>query len=145
MMVDPAPALIGASILLIDGTCVFCNRLVAFILTRDRRGEFRFAHLQGPFARAALARHGARPGDLDGVYLLVDAGTPSERLLVDGAAGRAIWPRLFKVAIIVRWIPLVFLNFFYRIFARYRYRLFGKYDVCHVPSLEERGRFLDGA
>jgi predicted DCC family thiol-disulfide oxidoreductase YuxK len=36
------------------------------------------------------------------------------------------------------------LNFFYRAFARNRYRLFGQYDVCRVPTLEERGRFLEG-
>ncbi|HVH46326.1 MAG TPA: DCC1-like thiol-disulfide oxidoreductase family protein [Labilithrix sp.] len=132
----------GANIILIDGTCIFCNRLVAFILARDAAGLFHFAHLQGPLAQDALLRHGRDPRDVDGVYLLVDAGTPAERLLVDGAAGREIWPRLFKLAMPLRWIPIALLDVFYRVFARYRYRLFGKYDVCRLPTADERRRFV---
>jgi predicted DCC family thiol-disulfide oxidoreductase YuxK len=37
-------------ILLYDGVCGLCNRLVQFILRRDRSGVFRFASLQSPFA-----------------------------------------------------------------------------------------------
>ncbi|MCB9656000.1 MAG: DUF393 domain-containing protein, partial [Sandaracinaceae bacterium] len=45
-------------VILVDGTCLFCNRLVATLLRLDRRGRFHFAHLQGPRARALLAAHG---------------------------------------------------------------------------------------
>lgn len=134
---------VGANVILVDGMCVACNRIAAFILDHDPQGLFHFAHLQGPLAQHALSRHGRDPRDIDGVYLLAEVGTPSEHLLADGAAGRAIWPRLFKAAIVLRWIPLPVLNFFYRAFARNRYRLFGKYDACRVPTPEERGRFLD--
>jgi predicted DCC family thiol-disulfide oxidoreductase YuxK len=50
---------------------------------------------------------------------------------------------MFKVAAVVRWIPLPLLNVFYRVFAR-RYRLFGQARACVVPDAEARGRFLDG-
>jgi predicted DCC family thiol-disulfide oxidoreductase YuxK len=135
-------AMTRASILLVDGTCIFCNRIVAFILRHDREGLFHFAHLQSNFGRGALERHGRDPNAVDRIYLLVDAETANERLLVDGEAGRVIWPALFRVAVILRWVPLPILNVFYRVFARYRYRLFGKYDSCRVPSAEERGRFI---
>jgi predicted DCC family thiol-disulfide oxidoreductase YuxK len=131
----------AASVLLVDGTCIFCNRLVAFILRHDRKGQFHFSHLQSNFGRATLARHGRDPSDVDGVYLLVDAETSNERLLVDGEVGRVIWPALFRAAVVLQWVPLPILNVFYGVFARYRYRLFGKYDSCHVPSAEERERF----
>jgi predicted DCC family thiol-disulfide oxidoreductase YuxK len=140
----PAVPPVAANVVLVDGMCVICNRIVAFILDHDPQGLFYFAHLQGPLAQQALSRHGRDPHDIDGVYLLAEVGTPSERLLADGAAGREIWPRLFKAAIVLRWIPLPVLNFFYRAFARNRYRLFGKYDACRVPTLDERGRFLEG-
>ena len=134
-----------ANILLVDGTCIFCNRIVTFILRHDRKALFHFAHLQSSFGRATLERHGRDPNDVDRICLLVDEGTAHERLLVDGEAGRVIWPALFRGAVILRWVPLPILNVFYRVFARYRYRLFGKYDSCRVPSAEERERFIAGS
>src|SRR6185369_3333024 len=101
------------------------------------------SHLQSPFAVDARRRHGPDPSDLDGIYALVDAGLPTERLCVDGEAGREIWPRLFTAAFVLRWIPLFALNLFYRLFARVRFRLFGRYDACRVPSLEERARCVE--
>ena len=134
---------VGANVIFLDGECVFCNRLASFILKRDRRGVFHFAHLQGTLARDVLERHGRSSTDIDSIYVLTGAGTAQERLFRDGMAARAIWPRLFWFARILRWVPLSFLDFSYRAFARRRYRLFGRYDACHVPSAEERGRFLD--
>jgi predicted DCC family thiol-disulfide oxidoreductase YuxK len=137
---DDAP---GRAVLLIDGTCLFCHRLVAWILRRDPRGVFRFAHLQGALGRAVLARHGIDPPDLDGVYVVVDPGTPGERLLVDGAAGRFIYPRILGTAgELVHLVPLPLLDLWYRAFARVRYRLFGQADACLVPTAADRARFL---
>jgi predicted DCC family thiol-disulfide oxidoreductase YuxK len=129
------------NVILIDGQCVFCNRLVGFILDHDRRGDFCFAHVQSDFARGILERHGIT-ADVDAIYLVIGADTPDERVAVDGRAGREIWPRLFRIAIVLRWIPLPLLDLGYRMFARIRYRLFGKYDVCRVPVGEERSRFV---
>jgi len=132
----------GRNVLIVDGTCVFCNQLAANVLRRDPSGLFWFAHVQSDFARAVLARHGANPSDVDPVYLLAAAGTPEERLLVDGAAGRTLWPALFGAAFVLRFVPLALLDVSYRLFARYRYRLFGQSPACIVPSPAERARFL---
>jgi predicted DCC family thiol-disulfide oxidoreductase YuxK len=142
-MTPTTPIPPGANVLFVDGECVFCNRVVSFILAHDRRGIFHFAHLQGPLAKDVLRRYDRNADDVDSIYVLVGSGTPDERLFWDGRAARAIWPRLFWFARILRWVPLPVLDFFYRAFAKRRYRLFGKYDVCHVPTKEERGRFLD--
>jgi predicted DCC family thiol-disulfide oxidoreductase YuxK len=136
---SPQPRLV----LLVDGTCLFCHRLVAFILRHDGAAAFHFAHLQGPFAQAVLARHRLPADDLDGVYLVAAPGTPSERLFRDGAAGQEIWPRLFWFARPLRWVPAGVLDFFYRALARVRYRLFGRSAACLVPSEEHRDRMLD--
>jgi predicted DCC family thiol-disulfide oxidoreductase YuxK len=133
----------GKTVIFVDGTCVFCNRLVSFILRRDRQGLFYFSALQSPFARDARRRHGHDPDDLDGIYALLNAGLATERLLVDGAAGREIWPRLFRIAAVLRWVPLPVLNPFYRLFARVRFRIFGRYDACRIPTAEERARCID--
>jgi predicted DCC family thiol-disulfide oxidoreductase YuxK len=68
-------------ILLYDGVCGLCNRLVQFILRRDPGGLFRFASLQSSLAGRILARHGADAGDLDTVYLVVNAEQADEELL----------------------------------------------------------------
>jgi len=140
-MSDAIP--LGANVVFIDGECIFCNRVVSFILAHDAKGFFRFARLQGDLAKSTLGRHGRNADDVDSVYVLLDAGTPNEQLLWDGRASRAIWPRLFWFAAWLRWIPLPILDFGYQAFAKRRYRLFGKYDTCHVPTPAERGRFLD--
>ncbi len=131
-------------VILVDGTCIACNRLVAFILRHDGRGVFGFAHIQSERAQAWLARHGEEP-DIDTIYLVADADTDAERLLLDGAAGRVIWPLLFWFAWPVRLVPVVLLNLWYRSFARVRYRLFGQADACIVPTEAERARFLADA
>jgi predicted DCC family thiol-disulfide oxidoreductase YuxK len=68
-------------VLLYDGVCGLCNRLVQFILRRDRAGRFRFASLQGALAGRILARHGADASDLDTVYVVVDYERADERVL----------------------------------------------------------------
>jgi predicted DCC family thiol-disulfide oxidoreductase YuxK len=133
---------LGANVVFIDGECVFCNRVVPFILAHDPRGLFHFGHLQGALASEVLSRHGRKARDADSIYVLVGAGTHDEQLLWEGRAARAILPRLFWSAAPLKWVPLPILDFCYRAFAKRRYRLFGRYDVCHVPSPKERARFL---
>ena len=68
-------------ILLYDGVCGLCNRMVQFVLRRDLAGVFRFASLQGSVAGEILARHGADAADLDTVYVVVNWGLGDERIL----------------------------------------------------------------
>lgn len=132
----------GRHIVLVDGVCVFCNRLVSSIIRWDRTQTFHFAHIQSSFGRALLERHGRDPNDVDPIYLLANEGTPHEVLLIDGEAGREIWPRLFKGAALARLVPLGLLNLQYKLFAKVRYRLIGRYEQCHVPTASERARYL---
>lgn len=71
----------SSPILLYDGVCGLCNRMVQYILRRDPEGVFRFAALQSPLAKRVLGRHGADAGDLDSVYVVVDYELPGERLV----------------------------------------------------------------
>lgn len=128
-------------VLLVDGTCVFCNRLVQQILRWDRRGLFHFAHLQGAYAIELLSRHGRAP-DIDAIYLVDGIGGPAERVLVDGAAGRVIWPTLFWFAWPMKLVPRFALDLFYRGFASVRYRLFGQASACILTTESQQGRFL---
>lgn len=73
-------------ILLYDGVCGLCNRLVQFILRRDAAGVFRYASLQSEFAARILARHGADGRDLDTLHVVLDYDTTGELLLARSEA-----------------------------------------------------------
>lgn len=133
-------------VILYDGVCGLCSRLVQFVLERDPGGEFRFAPLQGSFARALLLRHGRDPEALDTLYVVIDASTPSERLLCKARGGLFILRQLgggWRAAGVLGVLPTVLLDFGYDLIARVRYRLFGKYDTCRVPAPEHLDRFID--
>jgi predicted DCC family thiol-disulfide oxidoreductase YuxK len=81
-------------ILLYDGVCGLCNRLVQFVLRRDPEGVFRFAALQSGLAERILARHGADARDLDSVYVVVNCDQGDERVLARSDAVIFILRRL---------------------------------------------------
>jgi len=133
-------------ILLYDGVCGLCNHSVQFVLKRDRRGLFRFAPLQGAFAAGVLARHGKDPARLDTVYVVLDPGLPTERLLSKARAALFVLRTLggiWGASRVVGILPDGLLNVGYDLVARSRYRLFGKLDACPLPDPAVRARFLD--
>jgi predicted DCC family thiol-disulfide oxidoreductase YuxK len=134
-------------IILYDGVCGLCNRFVQFVLKRDRKDQFCFAALQSNFGRNVLQRHGLDPDALDTVYLVLDHGRPSERLLSRNDAPTAIFqelggfPRL--LAKLMKLLPRRFRDWRYRLVAQNRYWLFGRYDSCPLPDPKDRFKFLD--
>ena len=134
-------------IILYDGVCGLCNRLVQFLLKHDRQGRLRYASLQSDFAAKVLQRHGIDPKDLDTLHVVENYDQPSERVLQRSdavlRAGReleGIWSSLASLAKV---IPRPLRDLFYRFVARNRYRVFGKYDTCMLPDPNQRNRFLD--
>lgn len=134
-------------ILLYDGVCGLCNRLVQFILRRDQAGVFRFASLQSPLASQILARHGADARDLDTVYVVVNGDTPGELLLARSDAVLFVLAQLgglWRAAgSVFKLLPHSLRNFIYNAIARRRYRMFGRSDACIIPAPDKRDRFLD--
>jgi predicted DCC family thiol-disulfide oxidoreductase YuxK len=134
-------------IVLYDGVCGLCNRLVRFILKRDRRDRFRFAALQSGLAREILQHHGRNPDTLDTVCLVRDCGLPTERVLTRNDAVIAVLEDLgglWRVsAILFQLLPRRFRDWQYNLVARHRYRFFGKYEACPLPDTAVRRKFLD--
>ena len=139
-------------IILYDGVCGLCNRLIQFVLRHDREGVFRFASLQSPLAARILARHGADPQDLDTVYVVVgydptNENQPDERLLPRSDAVIYVLKRLGGMwgvfGLYLQLVPRFLREWEYRTIARKRYRAFGKFESCPLPSAETRDRFLD--
>ena len=132
--------------MLYDGVCGLCNRLVQFILKRDSRDRFRFASLQSTFGQTILKRHGADPLDLDTFYVVLDYGSPSERLLArsNGVVyALTTLGGIWKIAAVGEVLPKSVCDGLYNLVARNRYRIFGKYESCMLPEPKQRAKFLD--
>jgi predicted DCC family thiol-disulfide oxidoreductase YuxK len=131
---------VAGPVVLYDGTCGLCDRLVQLILRHDRRGRIRFAALQSDIGRGLLARHGLPVDDLDTMVLVEGdrASVKSSGVLRTMRWMDAPWPVLHAFIVLPRPVR----DFFYDRVARSRYRIFGRVDACMLPSPEVRARFL---
>src|SRR5262249_42478385 len=131
----------GYTLVLYDGVCGLCNRLVAFLLKHDDRDQFRFAPLQREFARNVLRRHGLNASDFDTVVVVADFGRPTERAFTRSEAALCAIGRvggIWNAFRLCRLIPFPAREALYQAIARRRYRIFGKYDTCPLPHPENR-------
>jgi predicted DCC family thiol-disulfide oxidoreductase YuxK len=138
-------------VLLFDGGCGLCNRLVRLLLRFDRRGKLAFAPLQGNAAQAFLRRRGLRTTDFDtlifvpdwncregGAFLVRTDGVIAA-LCVTGSRGLGALAALLAV------LPRPMRDAGYRAVGRWRYRLFGPWRPRPLARLEWQERFLDTA
>jgi predicted DCC family thiol-disulfide oxidoreductase YuxK len=132
-------------VLLYDGVCGLCNRLVQFVLKHDRKAQFHFASLQSAYAARILQRHNLDADDLDTVYLVEESGARvsarSEAVISVLRELGGFWK---AVADALRLFPKWLRDWGYDVVARNRYRIFGKYEICPLPEKKYQGRFLDG-
>ena len=127
-------------ILLFDGICNLCNRMVQFTIQRDSKGKFKFASLQSESGQALLRKFGLSAPGVDSFVLISNDRyhlRSSAALHVLKELG-GIW-KLFYVFII---FPKPVRDFVYNIIAKNRYKIFGKRDTCMVPTPELKNRFL---
>ena len=135
-----------AHLVLYDGVCGLCNRFNRFILAYDKREQFHFASLQSGVARERLGRFGTKADELSTVYVLPDyersesppLGRAAAALFVASALG---WP--WKIAAVLRVVPMSWLDRAYEAVARRRYQLFGRFEQCPLPAPGHRRRFID--
>jgi predicted DCC family thiol-disulfide oxidoreductase YuxK len=136
----------GVHLVLYDGVCGLCNRLLQFVLRHDRWGVFVFAALQSATGQAVIEGNGGNPHDLKTFYVLANYRTQDARLFTrsDAAlfvAGELGWP--WRAIRVMRVAPQGLRDRVYDLVARIRYRFFGKYEQCLLPRPEFRNRFVD--
>lgn len=134
-------------VLLYDGVCGLCNRLVQFTLQHDDRDRFRFAALQSPLASRLLNRHGASAANLDTFYIATNFDQAGEQLLARSEAAVFVLHELgggWRVlGAIFRVLPGALRDAIYNLIARKRYKVFGKFESCPLPDPRHRDKFLE--
>jgi predicted DCC family thiol-disulfide oxidoreductase YuxK len=136
----------GRHLVLYDGVCGLCSRLLQFVLARDHQRVFNFASLQGPTGRATIEDFGGNPDELTSFYVVENYRMPTARVIARSQAALFVadalgWP--WKAVGVFRILPTGWLNRAYDLVAQHRYRIFGRYDVCLAPRPEYRDRFVD--
>lgn len=136
----------GPHLVLYDGDCGLCSRLVQFVLDRDPRGRFHFARLHSPLGRSVVARAGGDPDVRSTLYVvpryrehLLPVLTKSDAATF--VAGRLAGP--WRAVSWLRSLPRVLRDLGYDVVARHRHRAFGADEQCLVPSPEHRRRFVE--
>jgi predicted DCC family thiol-disulfide oxidoreductase YuxK len=129
-----------AALILYDGTCALCARLVRWILAHERDHEIHFAPLQGDTAARARERYPEIPPSIDTmVYISGDRARLRTRALLHAAVHlRAPW----RWSHALRWIPSAILDLGYRVVAALRYRIWGHTDTCGLATPAQRARLL---
>jgi predicted DCC family thiol-disulfide oxidoreductase YuxK len=156
MSPGPAPSQIvsiegldGRSLMLYDGLCGFCNRAVQWVIKRDHADRFRFAPQQSPLAETLLAQSGIDRESMltdNSVYLLLNAGSPSQKLLLRSDVTVNLLLKLGGpwriLGRILQAVPPFLRNAAYGLFARNRYRLSERNEQCPLPTPAQRIKFL---
>jgi len=126
------------SIVLFDGYCGLCSKIVNFILKHDKKKKFHFASQQSEFAKRFL-ENGQK--DINAIFYF-----HSGRMHTKSTAIIRIIYQLggfWKLGLLLIVIPSVLRNLIYDWIARNRYLWFGKNDACYLPRPEFRERFKE--
>lgn len=127
-------------VILFDGTCAFCERMVIFIARRDPAGHFRFGASQTPEAAALLAPYGLTRDTARSIILLEDGQAYLRSTASLRIAAHLTFPwSLGRVFLIV---PAPIRDAVYRVVAAIRHRLAGRSNACEIPPPEIRRRLI---
>ena len=128
-------------IILFDGVCNFCNAMVNFIISQDKKNIFLFAALQSDAGQKLLDEHKIdwKASDSfvviqnDKTYLKSDAALK----LYSKLPWYWKWSQTFWI------VPKFIRDWVYNVIARNRYRWFGKKEQCMIPTKEMKEKFLE--
>ncbi len=128
-------------IILFDGVCNLCNNSVIFVLQHEPKPAFKFASIQSEAGKELLLWCGLSENYTDAVILINkgDFYSGSTAALKIGQSLKFPWSLVATIGFVV---PRFIRDWVYRQIAKYRYQWFGKRDVCMVPTIELKARFL---
>jgi predicted DCC family thiol-disulfide oxidoreductase YuxK len=121
-----------------DGYCLLCNRVIRFLLETDKKGRFRFCTLE--YFQTQYPGH----TDQDRVMLfyrnhMTFGSDAAIRIL------RELGGKYSVLASVTALFPRFLREWGYRYIADRRYAWFGKSNACILPPENWKSRFLDAA
>ena len=130
----------GGAVLLYDGVCALCSRLVSFTIRHDPGGVFRYVSLQSSLGKQYLAMAGLPENELD-TFIDVE----NDRFFTKSTAAlkvlkqlNGLWPMFYPLIV----VPKAMRDVVYNFIARHRYAWFGKFDECRLPDTDTQERIL---
>ena len=128
------------NIIVFDGVCNFCNRVVQIIIRHDPSFQIYFTAQQSDAGIQLLQEYSIKESNSSVVFITKGMVYYQSDAVIEIAKLLTGWPNIFKYSIIVPWFLR---NGIYKLIAANRYRLFGKQATCMVPKEEDKGRFLN--
>ena len=129
------------SVVFFDGVCNLCNGTVQFLLKIDKHQRLQFGSLQGETAKRILPTYQISTEKLSSIIFI-----HQNKVYTESTAVLEIFRIIggfWTIFYIFRIIPAFIRNGIYKWVARNRYHWFGKRSSCRIPTLSERGRFLN--
>ena len=128
------------NIVVFDGVCNFCNRIVQIIIRHDPSCQIHFAAQQSESGIKLLQEYSIQESASSVVFITKGFVYYQSDAVIEIAKLLTGWPSIFKYGIIV---PSFLRNAFYILVAANRYKLFGKQAICMVPKEEDKDRFVN--
>ena len=128
------------NIIVFDGVCNFCNRIVQIIIRHDPDCQIHFAAQQSEAGIQLLREYTIQESNSSVVFITKGMVYYQSDAVIEIAKLLTGWPNIFKYSIIV---PRFLRNGIYKLIAANRYRLFGKQATCMVPKEEDKNRFVN--
>ena len=127
------------NIIVFDGVCNFCNRIIQLIIRHDPSSQIHFAAQQSEAGEKLLNQYSIQESTSSVVFITKEVVYYQSDAVIEIAKLLTGWPSLFRYTIIV---PRFLRNAIYKFIAANRYAIFGKQDQCMVPKEEDKKRFL---
>ena len=133
----------NSNVIFFDGYCFLCNRIVDFLISKDRNQLLQFASIQSEF--------GSNMFSSQQMFILEDQKFSTVVFLQKGKiktkseaviAIISTFGGVYRLANVFHVIPRSFRDFLYMFVANRRYRWFGKRDFCRMPADEDLGRLI---
>jgi len=128
------------NILLYDGYCLMCSRLVQWVMRKDSDGKIYFAALQDDSIRPLMEQAPDHIRRADSVILYSKG-----RFFYRSTAILKLYKLLgfpWNLAMVFWIFPRPLRDAVYKLIARYRVRWFGRNESCYLVPEEKRSRFL---
>ena len=127
------------NIIVFDGVCNFCNRIVQIIIRHDPSAQIHFAAQQSEVGEKLLNQYSIQESTSSVVFITKGVVYYQSDAVIEIAKLLKGWPSIFKYSIIV---PRFLRNTIYKLIAANRYAIFGKQLQCMVPKEEDKKRFV---